>query len=244
MTGAHIGRSLIAILAIVAASGCRTRPPTIAHVHMGHAITAVHVTPDQRGYFTEAELRAKQAQEFADQAESAADLAAAKAAVARVVDATTNDDSFGLRPSLLMAVNHISFAATSPDASLNLQEWAPVFAVEATRVLERCELIALLGKDVAASGKMSEAKILIAEIQKLADANLHGDDSNGDGRRGSVAAEYGIMQLRARLDRIVADEVPAYQPVDRWYLFNLVRLPNGRWVFDKFSRGGQIEGYK
>jgi len=27
-------------------------------------------------------------------------------------------------------------------------------------------------------------------------------------------------------------------------LFNLVRLPNGKWVFDKFKRGGNIEGYK
>jgi hypothetical protein len=32
--------------------------------------------------------------------------------------------------------------------------------------------------------------------------------------------------------------------VDQWYLFNLVRLPNGKWVFDKLGRGGNIEGYK
>lgn len=37
---------------------CVARPPTIAHVHIGHAITAVHVTPDHKGYLEVAEQRA------------------------------------------------------------------------------------------------------------------------------------------------------------------------------------------
>jgi hypothetical protein len=52
------------------------------------------------------------------------------------------------------------------------------------------------------------------------------------------------MQLRKELDAMIARENPPYVTVDQWYLFNLVRLPNGRWVFDKFGRGGNIEGYK
>ena len=36
-----------ALLTLLVASGCVTRPPTIAHVHVGHALSGVHVTPGQ-----------------------------------------------------------------------------------------------------------------------------------------------------------------------------------------------------
>ena len=49
---------------------------------------------------------------------------------------------------------------------------------------------------------------------------------------------------RAELQAMIARENPPYRTVDEWYLFNLVRLPNGRWVFDKLGRGGNIDGYK
>ena len=41
-------------------------------------------------------------------------------------------------------------------------------------------------------------------------------------------AEFGMKQLRAQLDGIIARESPPYRTVDQWFLFNLVRLPNGR----------------
>ena len=53
-----------------------------------------------------------------------------------------------------------------------------------------------------------------------------------------------MKQLRAELDGIIARESPPYRTVDQWYLFNLVKLPNGRWVFDKLGRGGNIDKYK
>jgi hypothetical protein len=71
-----------------------------------------------------------------------------------------------------------------------------------------------------------------------------GDDSNGDGVVGSVPSEYGLLQLRKELEAMTARENPPYVTVPQWYLFNLVRLPNGRWVFDKLGRGGNIDGYK
>jgi len=111
-------------------------------------------------------------------------------------------------------------------------------------VVQRCDLIALLSKDVAASTSAPEASVSVAEIVKLTQANLNGEDSSGDGKVGSVPAGYGLVQLRKELDAMVARENPPYVTVDRWYLFNLVRLPNGKWVFDKFGRGGNIEGYK
>jgi len=225
-------------------AACVSRPPTIAHVHLGHALTGVHVTPDKQGYLLVAEKQAEDIVALAQKAKTNPDLAQIKAAVAAAEIATNSTDEFGLKHSLIMASNHISFAATSPDASPNVQKSAPIFASDTVRVVERCELIALLGKDVAASASVEEAQLLAGEIQTLAQANLNGEDANKDGVVGGVPAEFGMKQLRAELDGIIARESPPYRTVDQWYLFNLVKLPNGRWVFDKLGRGGNIDGYK
>jgi len=54
----------------------------------------------------------------------------------------------------------------------------------------------------------------------------------------------GTVEAGETLEAAVARENPRYVTVDQWYLFNLVRLPSGKWVFDKLGRGGNIEGYK
>jgi hypothetical protein len=233
------------IMASVACAGCVTRPPSIAHVHLGHALTAVHVTPNREGYLTIAQDRAREANEYMLQAaEPGAELADIKVRIAAVVDATSSEDNFGLKQSLVLAANHISFAATSDDASANVREGAPLFAKDISGIVERCELIALLGKDLAATESKQEAAVLVEEISKLTLANVQGDDADKDGRTGATPAEYGVQQVRQQFDAMIARENPRYQAVDQWYLFNLVRLPGGRWVFDKLNRGGTIEGYK
>jgi hypothetical protein len=223
---------------------CAVRPPTIAHVHIGHAVTGVHVTPEHKGYLEVAEQRANEALDSARSAASDADLRQLKAHIASAVSATDSQETFGLKQSLIMAANHITFAATSEDASANVVRSAPVFANDIAAVVGRCDYIGLLGKDVASSGSLREASLVAAEILKLARANIEGDDSNGDGVIGSVPAEFGLVQLRAEIQAMIARENPPYRTVDEWYLFNLVRLPNGRWVFDKLGRGGNIDGYK
>jgi hypothetical protein len=226
------------------AAGCVSRPPTVAHVHIGHAITGVHVTPNKEGYLVSAERRAQDAIDLASKASNSQDLAEIKRNIALAEHATNSKDDFGVRESIVMAVNHVTFAATSDDATINVQKSAPQFAADSTRVIERCDLISLLSKDVQASTTVKEAAVSVGEIAKLTRANLSGDDSNGDGVVGSVPSEYGLVQLRKELEAIVGREKPPYVTVDQWYLFNLVRLPNGKWVFDKFGRGGNIEGYK
>jgi hypothetical protein len=234
----------IAVLLPLAAGCVSRRPPTVAHVHIGHAITGVHVTPNKEGYIVSAEHRAQETIDYAAKAAASADLAEIKRDIALAAQATNSLDNFGVKESIVMAVNHVTFAATSDDATLNVQKSAPQFASDSTRVIERCDLIGLLSNDVQSSATVSEATVLVTEIARLARANLAGDDSNGDGVAGSVPAEYGLLQLRKELEGIIAHENPPYVTVDQWYLFNLVRLPNGKWVFDKFGRGGNIEGYK
>jgi hypothetical protein len=235
---------LLAIVSAVFAAGCVSRPPSVAHVHLGHALTGVHVTPGRQGYLLVAEKQAEDVHALAKQASAASDLVQLKGAVAAAVKATNSEEDFGLKHSLVMAANHISFAATSPDASANVQKSAPIFATDTVRVVARCELIALLGKDVEASKSVGEAQLLAAEIATLALANLEGEDADKDGVVGGKPAEYGMKQLRAQLDGLIARESPPYRTVDQWYLFNLVKLPNGRWVFDKLGRGGNIDGYQ
>lgn len=236
---------LLVLMTALATTGCVTRPPSIAHVHLGHALTAVHVTPNREGYLTVAETRAREAHTSAQQAaDPTASLEQIKVSVATVVTAVSSEEQFGLKQSLVLAANHISFAATSDDASDNVRQAAPTFAKDISPIVERCELVALLGKDVDASQSKQEATVLVEEILKLTAANVAGDDADNDGKIGATPAEYGVKQLRAEFDSMIAREKPAYRTVDQWYLFNLVRLPSGRWVFDKLNRGGNIEGYK
>lgn len=234
----------IALLVPLTAGCVSRRPPTVAHVHIGHAITGVHVTPNKEGYLVSAEGRAQETIDFTTKAAGSRDLAEIKRNIAFAAQATDSEENFGVKESIVMAVNHVTFAATSEDATLNVQKSAPQFAADSARVIQRCDLIALLSKDVQASTSVQEASVSVTEIARLAQANLSGDDSNGDGVAGSVPSEYGLLQLRKELEAVIAREQPPYVTVDQWYLFNLVRLPNGKWVFDKFGRGGNIEGYK
>lgn len=236
--------TFMTVLCVLTFAGCTSRPPTIAHVHIGHAITGVHVTPNQEGYLVTAERRGHEAVGFVQAAAASADLAEIKKNVAAAVHATDSEEDFGVKQAIVMAANHITFAATSDDASVNVQRAAPIFATDITRMVERCDLIVLLGKDVAASTSAQEATPSVAELGKLTTANMEGDDSNGDGVVGSAPSEYGLAQLRKELQAMIARENPPYQTVPQWYLFNLVRLPNGKWVFDKLGRGGNIDGYK
>lgn len=229
---------------VVGTPACVTRPPSIAHVHIGHALSAVHVTPDHKGYLLVAEQKADEAVEAAKSASRAADLTLLKSQVASAVSATDDAVNFGVKQSITLAANHIAFAATSADATDNVIRFAPEFKSNIAAVIGRCDYIDLLGKDVAASSSLKEASLLVQEVLKAAQANVEGDDSSGTGVKGSRPADYGVTQLRAQLQAMIARENPPYRTVDDWYLFNLVRLPNGRWVFDKLGRGGNIDGYK
>ena len=230
-------------IALAGLAACVTQPPSIAHVHIGHALTGVHVTPDHKGYVLVAEQRADEALAAAQRAAHATDLQTVKTDVALAVVANDSQENFGVKQSLTMAANHIFFAATSPDASDNVIKFAPLFKDNTAAVIGRCQYIDLLGNDVAASSSFEEATLLAHEVLKAAQANVEGEDS-GTGTKGSIPADYGMAQLRDQLQAMIARENPPYRTVDQWYLFNLVRLPNGRWVFDKLGRGGNIDGYK
>ena len=54
----------VLLTSVFGAAGCVSRPPTIAHVHLGHALTGVHVTPNKQGYLLVAEKQFRKIQGY------------------------------------------------------------------------------------------------------------------------------------------------------------------------------------
>ncbi len=243
----------ILILATVIAGGCTYRTPTIAHVHVGHTLAGWPDTPGKDGFFVVAEKKAQQALDSAQRAtKNDNDISKTKSAIDLVVQTTNpakkaseHEKQYGVKQALNGAVNHITFAANSDDASQNIKTSAKGFAKNATPVLERCDLITALGNDINMSSSPDEVAVLATEVLKLTRANVYGEDSDEDGIVGSNPDEYGLAQLRKELDAMLAREDPPYRTVDTWYLFNLVRLPSGEWIFRERTsgQGGYDGGY-
>ncbi len=247
--------SALSLFALLAAGGCATqRPPTIAHTHIGHALTGWVDTPHQEGLLVAAEDSAHAAVKAAEQAvANGDDLGQIKARVGDAVKATDPTDEFadpqesmapyGVRNALVGVVNHLSYAAASADASANVKAGAEQFGRDATGVLDRCALISALGRDILSLQSRDDALALSGELLRLTRANVSGDDSDHDGVVGSTPEEYGLKQLRDEIEAMIKREDPPYRTVDSWYLFNLVRLPSGEWIFRRLFPGSSGGGY-
>ncbi len=244
----------LAAIVLLVTVGCAHRVPSIAHVHIGHALTGWHDTPKKEGLFVVAEAQAAKALE---KALSAAhdDLQPHQVRglivqVGQLCDGQGADNpdpaiAYGVKQALSEAVSHISFAATSPDATANVQAFSDEFSANALGVLDRCDLITALSRDITNSGAVTEAVLLAPDIATLARANIYGEDLDGDGRIGTSPGEHGLMQLRRDLESMLARENPPYSTVNAWYLFNLIRMPDGSWIFRDLSSayGGGGGGY-
>ncbi len=246
----------IILPALLMLSGCATHAPTISHTHIGHAMTGWVDTPNQAGLFVVAENAAQTAVQAAEEATaSQVSLSQIKSKITKVISSTnhafiasksaSDKRRYSVKEALTEAARHIIFAANSPDASANIKRLAPQFSGNARFVINRCDLIAALGNEILNSNSSEEAIIISQELLKLVRANLDGNDSNGDGAIGSAPEEFGLKQLRAELQTMIDREDPPYRTVDSWYLFNLVKLPSGDWIFRKLGVGasGQSSGY-
>lgn len=201
--------------------------PTIAHVHVGHAITGWKKTPGQKGLFVFAEEMGEKGLADANTITlQDSDLAMVKELTRALINdidpGVLDPDStdYGLKNSLSQAVHHLIFAAKSDDASKNVIDFAGQFKEKAAVILNRCDLIVVIGQGVLGAESMIEAKVFTDELLQLAQMNIIG---SGD--------EPGLEQLRVEITAMLDREDPPYQPVATRYLFGIIQLPDGKWAF-------------
>lgn len=212
-----------ALVAALAASGCTSSPPpSIAHVHVGHALDGWADAPDRRGLLATAEGEARVAVEHAGYAVAgAADIPALKAHIGHVLHAVEPKAiadgpglGYGLTRAAGDAAKHMRFAAASRDVSGNLRAALPGLADQADAVASKGAVVAELARQVLASRGAEEAVALAIEVQAISATNAQA-----------------LADLRTGLQAAVAREAPPYATIESRWLFGLVPLPSGEWTF-------------
>lgn len=253
----------------VALSACgsliKRDTPSVAHVHIGHAITAWPLTPNRQGLLVVAEIESVKAATNADlmlEAAREGDLDNAKRYLREVVKSvdpvlldpdassrsrTGDGDSgtdgsdlsaggdYGLRRATAEAVTHLKLASEVPDASANVQRTITRGNVHAARIVDRADELVAFMDAGLSSNDVAEIEVIAEEIALVLRQIAGGPEFEG---------VYGLYEFREDIEAMVEREDPPYETVDSWYLFNLVRLPSGEWTFaSRRSRGVAGAGY-
>lgn len=213
---------LFVLCAAAALAGCATRVPSVAHTHVGHALSGWSDTPGERGLLVVAEAEARVVLQHAEYAVAGGrNLEEVQLHLGHVLHALDPSreqrgpgEGYGLVRALDGAASHLQFAAESSDASENLRAGALAFVRAAQPALAEARLMATLAETARAGSDAAEVLVFADEVLQ---------------RGRSVSAA--LARLRAGLEQATGRERPAYQPVERWYLFNLIRLPSGDWIF-------------
>ena len=245
-------RSLVFIILVVAfglsAAGCVSElPPTLAHTHVGHAVTGWHDTPGKEGLLTTAAREAAIGYDHAGYAlEAAATSDQLREHVRHVLhvyapERTTSGPGlgYGLCKALDGALDHLEFAAESDDATANVRNSVEEIKENSRDLREKCALIPELAVEIRTTESEVDALVLTEELRKFTDEVMSGSDGNGV--VGDDAEEFGIATIRRDIDRMTTRERPLYSPVATRWLFNLIRLDDGTWTFRRGpnrDRGG------
>ena len=229
-----------------------TQAPKISHVHVGHAMTAWRDTPNEQGLFVIAEQEAVIAFEHAQYAlASAHDLDKLKMHVKHVqhtMDPGIVKEGAGLGYGFIKAISaardHILFAADSNDASENIKNSAERWSENVDVIIQRSRLVVALSNDILVLDSYEDIIALTEELKLLTEYNLYGYDSDNDGVIGNIMADYGLKQLKEEIHAMIAKEDPPYQTVDKKYLFGLIRLSTGEWMFDFNKNTNNTSGFQ
>ena len=240
---------VVSSLAIGLLSSCssvvRKNAPTISHIHIGHAITGWPLTPKKQGLLVVAELASISVATKSELLLTAArndDLIKAKRflnEIALEVDPGSIDpdraNEYGLRRAAAESITHLKLASETSDASSNVQRTVTQTTIRAGQIVDRVdELTAFLDAGLI-SDSVDELEIIAEEIVRSLKAIAGGPENN---------TGYGLYEFREDIEAMVSREVPAYQTVESFYLFNLVKLPDGQWGFaSRRSRGAAGAGY-
>lgn len=244
-----ITRITLTVLITVSLGSCASvvnrERPSIAHIHIGHAITGWPLAPKKQGLLVVAELSAIAAattSELMLKAAREGNMARAQKFLHETANAVnpgflerTNSNEYGLRKAAAEAITHLQLASETDDASANVQRTVTTTRIKAEDLVDRSdELLAYLDAGAKAQSN-EEMEIIAEEIVRTLKSIAGGPD---------ITDSYSLYNFREDIEAMVAREDPAYQTVDSYYLFNLVRLPDGQWGFaSRRSRGSAGMGY-
>ena len=237
---------------VVLTAGCSTTLPSMAHVHVGHALTGWMNTPEQKGLFVTAE---EYADRIATTSISASDGANEDNFRALRISGLDILNLIGARETVFEAEqytflsafeetrSHLGFSLESEDASANLRSGMAGFLANSETILARTEALVAKAEALADETDWQTAETVAREIRELAVQNLEGEDINNNGVIGDSAEEYGLRQLRDDLSAVLNRELPPYAAIEQRYLFGIVRLPDGTWEFTNSNSGATYGRY-
>ena len=194
--------------------------PTIAHTHLGHTTEGWVDTPGQIGLIDVAEKEAENAADHAAKAfASAGNIAEMKKQVSAVKYALDpksggqgDASGYGFIRSFTGAVNHVEYASQSDDASENIRASILDLSASASRVQRGAKVALGICTEMEATSNAEELKGLAEELKSQTDSNLRA-----------------TRAWNKQLSDVLAREKPPYTPVEKRYLFGLIRLPSGLW---------------
>ena len=263
---------LVLALSLAACGSLMRRDtPSIAHVHIGHAITAWPLTPNRQGLLVTAEIASVAATTNAElmlEAARAGDLENARRYLREVIK---NVDPMLLDPERAPgeppAANPGGASTESGTDGVDRSAGGDYGLRRATAEAVTHLKLASEVPDASANvrrtitrGNVRARRIVdrADELVAFMDAGLRTDDV---AEMEIIAEEialvlrqvaggpdvenvYGLYEFREDIEAMVEREDPPYQTVDSWYLFNLVKLPSGEWGFaSRRSRGVAGAGY-
>ena len=239
--------SVLTILAISGLAGCTTHQPLISHAHVGHALTTWHDTPGQRGLMDVAAGDLDVAEREARLACSNPLAGPSHRHAANVVNALVPEaqpvgpaSGYGAVRALMGTIEHLEYAATSADASLNMVAAVAELTVHGEAVHARLEVATELAQSmlsVTAAEFAAHCDRLQEELRVALHGGVVGPRDSGFSTIGFNALHTALL---AALDR---EQDPAYEPVPRRYVLGLVRLPTGEWQYRLPKPGQQATIY-
>ena len=135
---------------------------------------------------------------------------------------------YGALRAVMGTVEHLEFAATSTDASLNLVTAVAQLASEGVSIHARLEIATELARslrDATGNERNNLCAQLLDELRVAIHGGIIGPRSDGLATMGFRALHHALL---ASLDR---EQDPPYEPVSRRYVLGLVRLPTGEWRY-------------
>jgi len=241
LTRSNSAVGILLALVMLGASGCVNTQPLVSHAHIGHAMTTWHDTPKQQALLAVAEKRLREAYDAAEQGchSSDPDLAgerlwASLHALSPEMLAQSDASTYGAIRAFSGAVEHIEYAASSQDASLNLVTSVAVLSEQAAGLTRYLATTAVTLRKQLDSGRV-RCRDLLAALNTALQHDAGQWAQAGPLNTGKPRAEsppFGLLQFRTLVMAMLARETnPPYEPVSRRYVLGLVRLPTGLWDF-------------